>query len=69
MTDKLKSWMANPFLEVVLGSSEVVVSNDDLIKHKYIVAELYQIKLSSRCCITKYRTIKGYDICIKSVTL
>lgn len=51
MTDKLKSWMANPFFEVVLGSSEVVVSNNDLIKHNDIVAELYEIKLSSSCCI------------------
>ena len=69
MTDKLKSWMTYPFFEVVLGSSEVVVSNNYLIKHRDIVAELYQVKLSSICCILfiTYRMIASYGICIKSV--
>jgi len=32
MTDKFKSWMTNPFFEVVLRSSEEVISNNDLIQ-------------------------------------
>lgn len=30
MTDELKSRMTDPFLEVVLGTSEVVISNNHL---------------------------------------
>lgn len=44
MTDKLKSWMTNPFFEVVLRSSEVVISNNDLIKD-VDVNEVNQITL------------------------
>lgn len=54
MTDKLKSWMTNPFFEVVLWSSEVVIRNNDLIKDVdvnkvdhitpyYIMHQFYQI--------------------------
>jgi len=33
MTDKLKSGMAHPFLEIILCSSEVVIDNNDLIRN------------------------------------
>jgi hypothetical protein len=42
MTDKFKSWMTNPFFEVVLRSSEVVISNNDLIKDVNEVDQITQ---------------------------
>ena len=35
VTDQLKSWVTNPFLKVVLWSSEVVISNNHLISQKH----------------------------------